>query len=107
MMTEKDVSRMKIVYPAVLHREDGSYWIEFPDLEGCQSFGDTLSEIMANAKEALAGYCLTLVEQKRKLPPASNIDKIDIDKIEGDGITVIEANLNDATKSVKKTLTNV
>lgn len=94
---------MKVVYPAVLHREDGAYWIEFPDLEGCQSFGDTLMEIMDNAKEALTGYCLTLIEEQRKLPAASDLDAIE--KEDGDGIVVIEANLKDATKSVKKTLT--
>lgn len=94
---------MKVVYPAILHREDGAYWIEFPDLEGCQSFGDTLMEIMDNAKEALTGYCLTLIEKQRKLPAASDLDAIE--REDGDGIVVIEANLKDATKSVKKTLT--
>ena len=94
---------MKVVYPAILHREDGAYWIEFPDLAGCQSFGDTLMEIMDNAKEALTGYCLTLIEEQRKLPVASDLDAIE--KEDGDGIVVIEANLKDATKSVKKTLT--
>lgn len=94
---------MKVVYPAILHREDGAYWIEFPDLEGCQSFGDTLMEIMDNAKEALTGYCLTLIEEQRKLPAASDLDAIE--REDGDGIVVIEANLKDATKSVKKTLT--
>lgn len=94
---------MKVVYPAILHREDGAYWIEFPDLEGCQSFGDTLMEIMDNAKEALTGYCLTLLEEQRKLPAASDLDAIE--REDGDGIVVIEANLKDATKSVKKTLT--
>lgn len=94
---------MKVVYPAILHQEDGAYWIEFPDLEGCQSFGDTLMEIMDNAKEALTGYCLTLIEEQRKLPAASDLDAIE--REDGDGIVVIEANLKDATKSVKKTLT--
>lgn len=93
----------RYVYPAILHREDGAYWVEFPDLEGCQSFGDTLTEIMENAKEALSGYCLTLIEEKRKLPTPSDIDEIEA--ADGEGITVIEANLNDAAKSVKKTLT--
>ena len=40
------------VYPAILHKEDG-YWIEFPDLEGCQTFGNTLEETMELAQEAL------------------------------------------------------
>lgn len=94
---------MKVVYPAVIHCEDGSYWIEFPDLEGCQSFGDSIAEVMENAKEALAGYCITLIEQHRKLPCASDIGKIEHDN--STVLAIIEANLNDMTKSVKKTLT--
>ena len=94
---------MNIVYPAVLHRENDSYWIEFPDLEGCQSFGDTLAETIENGKEALAGYCLTLIDEKRRLPAPRDIDKISVGKDES--IAVIETNLTDITKSVKKTLT--
>lgn len=94
---------MKVVYPAILHREDGSYWVEFPDLEGCQSFGDTLAEITNNAKEALSGYCLTLIEEQRKLPPPSDIDEIETG--EGAGILVVEVSLKETSKSVKKTLT--
>lgn len=33
------------VYPAIFHREDG-YWVEFPDLIGCQSCGSTIEETM-------------------------------------------------------------
>ena len=41
---------MMFVYPAVFHQEDNAYWVEFPDLPGCQSFGDTLPETMAEAQ---------------------------------------------------------
>ena len=30
---------MLFIYPAIFHKEDGEYWVEFPDLEGCQSYG--------------------------------------------------------------------
>ena len=55
---------MLFVYPAVFHKEDNAYWVEFPDLEGCQTYGETLNETMAYAQEALAGYLLTLLEEK-------------------------------------------
>ena len=29
------------VYPAIFHQE-GGYWVEFPDLEGCSTCGATL-----------------------------------------------------------------
>lgn len=94
---------MKTIYPAVFHEEEGSYWVEFPDLEGCQSFGDTLAETLTNAQEALAGYCVTLLEQKRKLNPASDIKSLDIP--DGCFASLVEADLVPKSKAVKKTLT--
>ena len=32
---------MLFVYPAIFHREDNAYWVEFPDLLGCQTYGAT------------------------------------------------------------------
>lgn len=46
----------KIAYPALFHEEDGSYWVEFPDLEGCLTDGDTIEEAYKHAKEALGFY---------------------------------------------------
>ena len=43
----------KIQYPAVFHEDDNSYFVEFPDLEGCLSSGDTIESAFENAKEAL------------------------------------------------------
>ena len=30
---------MLFVYPAIFHKETDSYWVEFPDLEGCHTYG--------------------------------------------------------------------
>lgn len=82
---------MKTIYPAIFHHEDDSYWVEFPDLEGCQSFGDTLEETLANAREALAGYCVALLDQKQSLTPASDIRQISVP--EGCFVSIVEAEL--------------
>ena len=44
----------KMIYPAIFHK-DGShgYWVEFPDLPGCLSEGDTLEEAFLMAGDAL------------------------------------------------------
>jgi len=39
---------MLFVYPAIFHREDESYWVEFPDLKGCNTYGSTIPEAMEN-----------------------------------------------------------
>jgi predicted RNase H-like HicB family nuclease len=93
----------RLIYPALFHREGKSYWVEFPDLEGCQSFGDTLEEIYENAKEALAAYCVTLLEQGRKLNPPTDIYKIQVDN--NTFVSFVEADLIRKSRAVKKTLT--
>ena len=46
----------KILYPAVFHEDGNSYFVEFPDLQGCLSSGDTIELAFENAKEALGMY---------------------------------------------------
>ena len=46
----------KVSYPAVFHFENNSYWAEFPDLEGCLSYGDTIESAFNSSKEALGLY---------------------------------------------------
>ncbi len=96
----------KIIYPGVFHKEDGSYWVEFPDLEGCQSFGDTLEDVYENAKEALSAYCVTLLEQNRTLNPPSDISAIQQQSGQTDGfVSLVDVDLLKRSPSVKKTLT--
>lgn len=97
---------MQLCYPAVFHIEDGSIWAEFPDLEGCQTFGDTIKETAINAKEALEVYACSLLERGISLPPASDIKVLDVS--DADFTSLIIADMSAyATKSraVKKTLT--
>jgi len=93
----------KMIYPAIFYKEDESYWVEFPDLEGCQSFGDTLEEIHENAKEALAAYLVTLLEQKRTLAPPTDI--YEIKAPENAFVSLVDADLIKKSQAVKKTLT--
>ena len=64
---------MKMIYPAVFHFEDNAYWVEFPDLPGCQSFGSSLTETLDNAREALEAYAISLIENKEEMPAPSEI----------------------------------
>ena len=69
---------MKATYPAVIHAEDDRYWVEFPDLDGCFSCGDTLDEAERNAKEALSAYLLSLAERGLAFPAPSVMREISI-----------------------------
>lgn len=95
---------MTSIYPAIFHNEDG-YWVEFPDLEGCNSCGDTLAETMENAQEALGLYLASLSEHKQDIPKPSDIREIQV----GDSdilsfvCTDVSKYFKD-TRAVKKTL---
>lgn len=64
------------VYPAIIHKEENNYWVEFPDLAGCQTYGETLEETMTAAEEALGLYLVALIEDNQELPKAREITEI-------------------------------
>ena len=67
---------MTKVYPAIIHSEDGGFWIEFPDLPGCFSDGDTLEDLMDNAEEALGAFLAVKMDYRDEIPDPSDINKI-------------------------------
>ena len=44
----------------VIEKDDFGYYAYCPELEGCQTQGNTLEEVMANIKEAIELYLGTL-----------------------------------------------
>ncbi len=95
---------MLFVYPAIFHKEDDAYWVEFPDLKGCHTYGGSITETMEAAQEALAGYLLTLLEQKRTIASPSDISSIYV-KDGFSSLVSCDINQYKDTKAVKKTLT--
>jgi len=51
--------------------EGGGYLIEFPDLPGCMSDGDTIEETIANGEDAKRGWIAAMQEAGRAIPPPS------------------------------------
>lgn len=96
---------MLFIYPAIFHKENDTYWVEFPDLDGCQTYGKTLNETMAYAQETLAGYILTILEDNQQIPEPSDISYISHDH--DSFITLVTCDINQYkdTKAIKKTLT--
>lgn len=92
---------MHYIYPAVFHKDEKEYWVEFPDLEGCQTYENTLEKCFMAASEALEGYILSLVDEGKPIPPPSEISSV---PHPADGfVNYISCSLKE--KSVKKTLT--
>lgn len=97
---------MLTIYPAVFHKEDGSYWVEFPDLEGCQTCGDNLQDTMSLAQESLGLYIVSLLEGSKLPPPPTDIESLTPE--EGAFVTLVAVDpdiYRRNTKAIKKTLT--
>ncbi len=49
----------------IIERDDAGYYAYCPELEGCQSQGDTLEEAMTGIRDAAQLYLETLSEEER------------------------------------------
>lgn len=96
---------MLTIYPAVFHKEDNAYWVEFPDLEGCQTFADNLQEAITSSQEALTAYMLTLLENNMAIPLPSDISEIECPDNSFSTLITCDITKYNHIKSVKKTLT--
>ncbi len=96
---------MLFIYPAIFHKENDCYWVEFPDLEGCQTYGSTLNETMEFAQEALSAYLFTLFDDNLPITSPSELSSISHDKCSFTTFVTCDMNQYKDTKAVKKTLT--
>ena len=55
-------------FAVVIHVEPaGGYWGEVPALPGCYSQGETVDELLANLREAIAGVFEVMKDEGRTL----------------------------------------
>lgn len=96
----------KHFYPAIFHKENGGYWVEFPGLDGCVTQGDSFEETYEMAVEALGLYLKT--KTGFEYPEPADIEPQKVDKnglvvmVEFDELEYLKK-VNG--KAVKKTLT--
>lgn len=65
------MSAMTLSYSIVLDPADeGGYTVRVPRLPGCITEGDTLDEAIANAREAITAYLLSLRDEGEPFPAA-------------------------------------
>jgi antitoxin HicB len=70
-MSQTDFTQTE--YPMAIRKltqaEGGGYLVEFPDLPGCMSDGETLPEAVANARAAQSDWIAAMREAGRTIPP--------------------------------------
>lgn len=96
------------IFPAIFEYADDGISVEFPDLPGCFTCGETTEEAIKNAKEALELHLFGMEKDGEVIPNPTPIDKIKIEK--NQVIVMIEAlmplvRMEMNNKAVKKTLT--
>ena len=61
-------------YVVVIHAaEEGGYWAEVPALDGCFAQGETIEDILAEAREAVSSHIEALREDGQEVPRGSGI----------------------------------
>lgn len=96
---------MVVAYPAVFHFDEDGMWAEFPDLEGCQTDADNLSDLIQNASEALGLYLCMARETGEKIAPPSDLRKIKVNENEMVNAVAADPDLYEKrNKAIKKTL---
>ena len=69
----------KYIYPAIFtSEENGKFSITFPDIDGCYTCGDDLGDGMEMAQDALSLMLTHLEDEKRAIPPASDINDLNV-----------------------------
>ena len=53
--------------------EEGGYTVIVPALKGCVTFGETVEEAIAMAKEAIEGYIETLIDLGKEVPTDNDV----------------------------------
>lgn len=69
-----------IQYPAKIKfdKNDRCYLVEFPDLPGCHTYGETMEEAQEMAVEALSGYLESIDLRKMNIPAPSKLAGKDV-----------------------------
>src|SRR5699024_9439336 len=103
------ITLSKYLYYALFESEDNEqYSISFPDLPGCLTCGDNMSDALYMAKDVLEGFMIGMEDDKEPIPTPSEPNKIEVPT---DALLIpIEADTKLArikfeNKSVKKILT--
>ncbi len=100
---------MLLSYTAILEPcEEGGYTVQFPDLPGCFTEGNDLTEALYMAQDAASGYILSELEDGNEIPSATK--QSDISCPDGCIKNMIVLDLDEyaskySSKAVKKTLT--
>ena len=75
-MLKKDI----YIFPAILSFDEDGISVEFPDLPGCLTCGNSTEEAINRAKEALGLHLYSMEEDNEFIPDPTDIKDLYLDK---------------------------
>jgi antitoxin HicB len=66
--TKRNADAYRFTVRPLSKQEGGGYLVEYPDIPGCMSDGETIEEAIANGREALRDCIDVFRESGRKIP---------------------------------------
>ena len=69
---------MKYTYPVIFENDDGKIGVRVPDISGCFTFGETVTEAIEMAEDAIAMMLVHYEDNNQAIPKASNISDVKI-----------------------------
>jgi predicted RNase H-like HicB family nuclease len=65
-------------YTVLIYSDDGAYSVRVPSLPGCVTFGRTVDEALAMARDAIAVYVATLRDRGDEVPEEDGVPLVTI-----------------------------
>lgn len=91
-------------YPAIFHKEETGYWVEFPEFGGGTE-GKNIEEAMKNAREMLENVLASYIDEGMELPTPSDILNIEVSNGFVSMIQVDPAPFVRSNKAIRKNVT--
>ena len=72
-MKVSSAHRYVVVVKPTSYEDEVGYTVTVPALPGCITEGDTVEEALANAREAIEAYVLSLKDRHLPIPPSDEV----------------------------------
>jgi antitoxin HicB len=70
----RDITEYPFTIRHLTKEDGGGYLIEFPDLPGCMSDGETIEEAIENGKDAIKAWIEAAKEMNRDIPKPGDLE---------------------------------
>jgi predicted RNase H-like HicB family nuclease len=85
---------MEYAYPVCFYPDDEGITVDVPDLLGCVTEGDTLTEALFMAQDAMEGWLYISLLEGEELPEPTPINEVHADEYENGFVSYVRADID-------------